>query len=92
MERPNRLNDKYWNGEVFKSAIYIIDIHEYVNYIEEQLEKERKPNKGDIKHYCTKFFYWWFNNKGTNTEQGFDKWWLENGQFMQLTQNQSKDE
>ena len=23
---------------------------------------------------CTKFFYWWFNQPGNNTEQGFDEW------------------
>ena len=31
-----------------------------------------------IKEICTEFFYWWYNQeKGTNTLQGFDKFWEE---------------
>lgn len=32
-------------------------------------------HRDKIKKYCTKFFYYWYNTKGTNTEQGFDEWW-----------------
>jgi hypothetical protein len=27
-----------------------------------------------IKEACLKFFYWWWNAKGQNTEQGYDEW------------------
>jgi uncharacterized protein YccT (UPF0319 family) len=27
-----------------------------------------------IKHLATKFFYYWFNAPGKNTDQGFDDW------------------
>lgn len=35
-----------------------------------------------VKTLCTKFFYWWHNQSGQNTEQGFDKWW--NGEGLPL--------
>ena len=38
------------------------------SYADEQLEK-------DLKKHCTEFFYWWYNQGGTNTEQGFDEWY-----------------
>lgn len=31
------------------------------------------------KAIATKFFYWWHNQPGSNTEQGFDDWWGMNG-------------
>lgn len=29
----------------------------------------------DIKEIVLAFFYYWYNAPGTNTDQGFDKWW-----------------
>ncbi len=31
----------------------------------------------NIKRISTGFFYWWYNQNGMNTEQGFDKWMLD---------------
>lgn len=31
-------------------------------------------DKAEIKEMCCKFFYWWYNQRGNNTEQGFDEW------------------
>ena len=28
-----------------------------------------------LKKKCTKFFYWWYNQPGNNTGQGFDEWY-----------------
>lgn len=32
----------------------------------------------NAKLLATKFFYQWYNEQGTNTEQGFDEWWKTN--------------
>lgn len=32
-----------------------------------------------LKEVAIKFFYWWYNTKGSNTEQGFDDWIQEDG-------------
>jgi hypothetical protein len=34
---------------------------------------EKEPAKA----IATEFFYWWHNQPGNNTEQGFDQWWEE---------------
>lgn len=28
-----------------------------------------------VKEIATAFFYWWYNQPGCNTQQGFDEWW-----------------
>ena len=28
-----------------------------------------------IKKLATDFFFWWYNQSGANTYQGFDEWW-----------------
>jgi hypothetical protein len=38
-------------------------------------ENKRLKSKAMFKGVCTDFFYWWFNQPGTNTLQGFDEWW-----------------
>lgn len=40
-------------------------------------EALRKVPKKDLKAVCVKFFYWWYNQPGSNTEQGFDDWYNE---------------
>lgn len=37
-------------------------------------EQQRSGDEAKLKLYCTKFFYWWWNQKGSNTDQGFDEW------------------
>lgn len=34
------------------------------------------PEQGElaIKDYCVAFFYWWWNQRGSNTADGFDQW------------------
>lgn len=28
----------------------------------------------ELKRYCTEFFRWWYNQPGSNTDQGYDEW------------------
>lgn len=35
---------------------------------------EQVPDRGWLKKFCTSFFYWWHNQPGANTQQGFDSW------------------
>jgi len=35
-----------------------------------------------VRTIATEFFYWWYNAKGTNTEQAFDDWWKLNKQKL----------
>jgi len=44
----------------------------------EELKAKLKENKERHKKIATDFFYHWYNSKGNNTEQGFNKWWSEN--------------
>lgn len=37
------------------------------------------PDKEQLKAACTDFFYWWYNQPGSNTHQGFDAWFDEVG-------------
>lgn len=30
-----------------------------------------------LKEFTTSFFYWWHNQPGTNTQQGFDEWFRD---------------
>lgn len=32
--------------------------------------------KEQARKIATEFYYWWHNQPGTNTQQGFDDWWL----------------
>jgi hypothetical protein len=46
---------------------------------EDELFKTKlsKVNYVITKEIATKFYYWWHNQPGTNTEDGFDKWWKQ---------------
>jgi hypothetical protein len=37
-------------------------------------QAERMYSEGEVRQISLDFFYHWWNSKGTNTEQGFDKW------------------
>jgi len=40
-----------------------------------------------LKAACTEFFYWWSNQPGSNTKQGFDAWFEEEGRrFLSLSE------
>lgn len=54
-----------------------------------QLQAEwikRSMDKDIAKAMATEFFRWWYNQPGSNTDQGFDEWW---DQFAE-TQNADK--
>lgn len=34
-----------------------------------------RSDKEALKEVATRFCYWWYNQPGTNTEQGFEDWW-----------------
>lgn len=44
------------------------------------LYTERKRKR--MKLLAVKFFYHWWNQKGNNTEEGFDKWWELEGKKL----------
>jgi hypothetical protein len=37
-------------------------------------QAERMYSEEEVRQISLDFFYHWWNSKGTNTEQGFDKW------------------
>ena len=37
-------------------------------------QAERMYSEAEVRQISLDFFYHWWNSKGTNTEQGFDKW------------------
>jgi hypothetical protein len=39
-----------------------------------KLDMLENPDKGDIRKIATDFYYWWHNQPGTNTADGFDDW------------------
>jgi hypothetical protein len=38
---------------------------------------EKLYTKEEIREICLGFFFWWYNQPGTNTYQGFDKYMEE---------------
>ena len=49
-----------------------------------------KTDKEKIKTIATTFFRWWWNQGGTNTEQGFDTWAKTEGkELLQPTTEES---
>jgi hypothetical protein len=42
-----------------------------------KLEAEVKQLQEGEKERCVEFFRWWYNQPGTNTEQGYDRWVAE---------------
>lgn len=45
----------------------IINIACVLNTFEKAEDEEMKKN-------CINFYYWWHNQSGTNTEQGYEEW------------------
>lgn len=41
-------------------------------------EPRKKKKEAPIKRIATDFFRWWYNQPGTNTDDGFDDWWKQN--------------
>ena len=37
-------------------------------------QMDRSYSEEEVRKISLDFFYHWWNSKGTNTEQGFDKW------------------
>ena len=40
----------------------------------EKAEAQNKVLREERKADCTAFFYWWYNQPGSNTDQGYDQW------------------
>lgn len=48
------------------------------------MNKENNPPPARLKEVATEFYYWWHNQPGTNTQQGFDDWWeLNHSKFSE---------
>ena len=80
MKRPGELDDtdyRAWRSyadwlEATKKAL----VNAGLNKLEriKQQSKQIAELKDDRKKDCCAFFRWWWNEKGNNTEQGYDKW------------------
>lgn len=55
------------------NTIEVLSDKEMLANILEQVPPEEK--KDTAKDIAVKFYYWWHNQPGTNTEQGFEAWW-----------------
>lgn len=40
----------------------------------------RKYTEEEVREIALKFFYWWWNKQGDNTEQGWEKFWEKFGE------------
>lgn len=70
-----KIHNKYGTTEMANYKIQLL----FESYLESQLKEERGKR---LKKICIKFFYWWYNQPGNDTEQGFDKWWNEIGKNL----------
>ena len=43
--------------------------------IKELEAAQQRVDKEAARKIATEFFYWWYNQLGANTQQGFDAWW-----------------
>lgn len=41
---------------------------------------------------ATDFYYWWHNQPGANTQQGFAEWWQQNMEAQPLALRLANDE
>ena len=61
-----------------KQFDYAEDSSPYNDFIEggkwRQEQDKNKYSEEEVRKISLDFFYHWWNSKGTNTEQGFDKW------------------
>lgn len=55
------------------AKIYDLSDSEKVDLIENQ-EQRIKELKENRRKDCLAFFYWWYNQPGNSTEQGYDEW------------------
>lgn len=69
------------SDEVLKEHIKTCAAHPYVQ-MKERAEKAesaltaaQQSAKEQFGAVAVEFFYWWHNQPGTNTAQGFDEWW-----------------
>lgn len=60
-----------YEGEPTSKLVSTKQLQEELNL---QLQQERVYNEKEVRKITLDFFYHWWNSKGNNTEQGFDKW------------------
>ncbi len=60
-----------YEGEPTSKLVSTEKLQEELNF---QLQQERSYSEEEVRKITLDFFYHWWNSKGTNTEQGFDKW------------------
>lgn len=60
----------------------------YVKWLEEKINI---IDKDQIKDYCVRFFQWWYNMPGNNTEDGFDLFWDEHVKHVIANQQSIKN-
>ena len=56
---------EYWQNKAQQAEVW-----------KQQLEQD-SYQKEFAQSVATGFFYWWHNQPGTNTQQGFEQWWSE---------------
>jgi len=76
---------RYLEVEGYKMAINSIEVRDLIiSRLKDRvknLEQKQKQHETDLlnkiaKPIATRFFYWWHNQPGSNTESGFDDWWV----------------
>lgn len=60
----------------------VLGLQKRVDFYNDYMIRKRRPmreneklNKDKAKIIALEFFYWWHNQPGTNTADGFDEWW-----------------
>ena len=73
MNMISQLRSKFTSGNSVPVTQATITAQEF-----DQLQAEwikRTLDKEQAKTIATNFYYWWHNQPGTNTLDGFDEWW-----------------
>lgn len=76
MNMISKLRQKFTSGNSVPVTRATITVEEY-----DQLQKEwitRTMSREAAQKMATDFYYWWHNQPGTNTQQGFEEWWKQN--------------
>lgn len=64
---------EYWKNNAEEDYMTTpISVLRYISELEKEVES--RYTEKEVRDTSLKFFYHWWNEKGNNTEQGFDDW------------------
>ena len=75
MENKETLEELYFKRNPHRKVIVKKRIDDFIAGTE--CQAERMYSEEEVRKISIDFFYHWWNSKGTNTEQGFDKWFSQ---------------